>query len=111
MSRVRRSVRWRFSLWTLGFIVLVVCVFCAMNLAGQGPRVVAESGDGHAIYATVYGWPAGYLRVPTGNYASAPADFFMPGLLVNLAALLLGVGGVWWLSRMSFWRRSQRASG
>ena len=49
-----------------------------------------ESNGGATVYATHYGWPFPYLRVPTGDHAGKlPPDVFVPGLVIDLALVTL----------------------
>ena len=98
--------RFRFTLRTLMLAVLIVSVITATALTKKESQVMwrfSEADGGGIIYGTYYGWPIHYLRVPEGEYANVPADWFGPGLIANaMIALLL-------LATLRFaWRRVLR---
>ncbi len=86
-------VRFRFTLRTLMLSVFIVGVIAATALTKKDSQVMwrfSEADGGGVIYGTYYGWPFHYLRVPEGEYANVPADWFAPGLIANaMIALLL----------------------
>lgn len=89
MNRLKAAaVRRQFSLKVLFLVTAAVCAFSAANLSGGKPQVIfqfSEEDGGRAIYASHFGWPATYLRAPTGEHASTVAsDWFVPGLIVDL---------------------------
>lgn len=94
MHNKHKQTRWRFNLRTLIVVVFILCALFAANLSPGKPQMMFhfnEADGGGLVYGVYYGWPVPYLRLPTGDYARLPADFFMPGLIVDLgvAALLI----------------------
>ncbi len=112
MNDNRVQARLRFTLRTLMLTVLAVAMLAATAVTRRESQVMwqfSEADGGDAMYGTSYGWPVPYLRVPVGQYAHVPSDWFVPGLIANATIVLLVLAVLYFASRFVHQRRHNRS--